>query len=70
MNKQFQELNTKPLEELRKIEVDFREKLWKLTEDLKRGKVKNILEVHELKKNVARVLTAINAKMKLDKTVK
>ncbi len=58
--KEFQEISNKPIEELRKMEADFRDKLWKLTEDLKRGKVKNIREVHELRKDVARVLTAIN----------
>ncbi len=66
--KEFQEILNKPIEELRKLEADFRDKLWKLHEDLKRGKVKNIREVHDFKKDVARVLTVINSK--LDKAAK
>lgn len=60
MNKKdFQELKNKSLKELWQMEADFRDKLWNLTEDLKRGKVKNIREVHEAKKDIARVLTAM-----------
>jgi ribosomal protein L29 len=68
INKNFQEMLNKPVEELRKMEADLRDKFWKLSEDLKRGKVKNIREIHGLKKDIARVLTAMNAK--LDKAVK
>lgn len=66
--KDFQNILNKPVEELRKMEAEFRDKLWKMQEDLKRGKVKNIGEVHDLKKDIARVLTAMSARV--DKSVK
>jgi ribosomal protein L29 len=58
--KEFQELKTRQPEELQKMLGDFRDKLWKLQEDLVRGKVKNIKEVKEIKRDIARVLTLLN----------
>ena len=58
--KDFQELKNRSHEELQKMLGDFRDKLWKLQEDLIRGKVKNIKEIKEIKRDIARVLTLLN----------
>ncbi|MFQ5753499.1 MAG: 50S ribosomal protein L29 [bacterium] len=60
--KDIQELKTKPLPELEKLLRENRERLRQLKVNLAAGKVKNIGELRELKKNVARILTFINAK--------
>ncbi len=61
-NKEFQELKTKSVAELQATLVELRDKLWDLKSDLKRGKVKNVRDVRNSKKNIARVLTLINKK--------
>lgn len=58
--KELEQVKTKPVEELTKMVVDYRERLWSLKSDLKSGKVKNVKEVHKIKKDIARVLTIIN----------
>ncbi|MEK7162831.1 MAG: 50S ribosomal protein L29 [Patescibacteria group bacterium] len=58
--KEIQQLKNKPLSELKKDLPDYREKLRKLKFDLAQGKVKNIKEIKETKKMIARIMTVIN----------
>lgn len=62
--KQLEELKNKPLVELEKDLAVYRERLNKLKFDLAAGKVKNIREIKNIKKMIARVLTLINNKHK------
>lgn len=63
MKKQeFKQFENKPLIELQKELLDYREKLRKLKFDLAQGKVKNIKEINGTKKIIARIMTIINAK--------
>jgi len=55
-----QQFKNKPLEELQKELLNYREKLRKLKFDLSQGKVKNISEIKETKKAIARILTTIS----------
>lgn len=48
------------LQELQKDLADYRSKLQKLKFDLVQGKVKNIKEIKNVKKMIARILTTIN----------
>jgi ribosomal protein L29 len=59
--KEIQQIKNKPLPELRKDLADYREKLRKLKFDLSQGKVKNIKEIKETKKVIARILTLMNS---------
>jgi ribosomal protein L29 len=59
-NKEIQQIKNKPLAELQKDLVSYREKLRKMKFDLSQGKVKNIKEIKGLKKMIARILTIIN----------
>lgn len=59
--KELEQVKTKPVEELAKMVLDCRERLWSLKSDLKSGKVKNVKEVKRVKKDIARVLTIINS---------
>lgn len=59
--KEIQQIKNKPLPELRKDLADYREKLRKLKFDLSQGKVKNIKEIKETKKVIARMLTLMNS---------
>ncbi len=52
----------KPLAELEKFVKDSREKLRTMKFDLAAGKVKNVKDLRELKKDIARALTFINGK--------
>lgn len=61
MNKDFQELKLKAPAELQKILKDDREKLKTLRFDLVAGKVKNVNELHRVRKNIAHVLTILNS---------
>ncbi len=54
------ELRQKSENEMRKILEDDREKLRQLRFDLTAGKVKNVKEVHSLKKEIARLLTLLH----------
>ncbi len=62
--KEIQQLKTKTPPELHKDLADYREKLRKLKFDLAQGKVKNIKEIQELRKAIARILTIINSRMR------
>jgi len=53
----FQDLKTKPKDEIEKLLKDLREKLRQLRFDLVSGKVKNVKEIREVKKDIARILT-------------
>lgn len=63
MKKQeLQQFRNKSLPELQKNLLDYREKLRKLKFDLAQGKVKNIKEINETKKTIARIMTLLNKK--------
>ena len=53
------ELKQKSKPELQKFLLDSRERLRSLKFDLASGKVKNVREIRELKKNIARILTLL-----------
>ena len=59
---EISELKQKPKEELLKILQDSREKLRQLKFDLSSGKVKNIREIRQTKKDIARMLTLFSQK--------
>ena len=56
----IRELRQKSEKELQETLVSLRDKLRELRFNLTGGKVKNIKEVHQTKKNIARVLTLLN----------
>lgn len=58
------QLRQKSKSELQRMLADFREKLREMRFNLVSGKVKNIREVRELKKDIARILTILNEKEK------
>jgi len=53
------ELRQKSKSELQKILQDSRERLGQLRFDLASGKVKNVREIREIKKDIARILTLL-----------
>lgn len=53
----IEELKRKPDAELQKRLIDAREKLRVLKFDLAAGKVKSVKDLHESKKEIARILT-------------
>lgn len=55
-----QELREKPKSELEKLLQEKRERLRSLRFDLAAGKVKNVREIREIKKDIARILTILN----------
>ena len=57
-----QELRQKSKKELQKLLSEKREKLRSLRFDLVSGKVKNVREIREVKKDIARVLTILKVK--------
>jgi ribosomal protein L29 len=57
--KEIQELKNKPLGELERIVLDSGEKLRALRFDLAAGKVKNVNELHQTRKKIARAKTFI-----------
>lgn len=57
------ELRQKPKEELEKLLRDWRERLRQLRFDLVSGKVKNVKEIREIKKDIAKVLTLLKKKI-------
>lgn len=59
---EIEELRKKSKEELKKLLNDYRERLRNLKFDLAAGKVKNVREIRELKKDIARVLTLSKSK--------
>ena len=54
------ELRQKSKSELQKLLQDLPEKLRQLRFDLVSGKVKNVREIREIKKDIAKILTIIN----------
>jgi large subunit ribosomal protein L29 len=56
------EIRQKQKTELQKIVKDHQEKLKNLRFDLASGKVKNVREVRNLKKDIARILTIVKEK--------
>jgi len=56
------ELREKKIEELEKILKEKREKLKNLKLDLIQGKLKNVREIRETKRDIARVLTILKEK--------
>ncbi len=59
-NKEIKQIKDKPVQELQKNLVEYRETLRKLKFDLSQGKVKNIKQIKETKKMIARILTILN----------
>jgi large subunit ribosomal protein L29 len=58
-----EQLKNKPKAELEKNLSEYRDKLWSLKTALVGGKVKNVSEIKEVKKNIARILTILNLKI-------
>jgi large subunit ribosomal protein L29 len=59
---QAKELKNKKEAELQKMLADLREKSRSLRFDLAAGKVKNVREVREIKKDIAKILTILRQK--------
>ncbi len=60
----MKDLLTKEVSELKKMIGEKKEELRKFRFGVVNGKTKNTKEAHTIKKDIARVLTAINSKMK------
>ena len=60
--KKLQEFRNKSGGELEKDLAENRERLNRLMFDLAQGKVKNIREIQDIKKTIARILTIMNQK--------
>ncbi|MFH1036879.1 MAG: 50S ribosomal protein L29 [Patescibacteria group bacterium] len=58
------ELRQKSKDELKKISDDSREKLRQLRFDLASGKVKNVREIRQIKKDIARIMTLFKQNLK------
>jgi large subunit ribosomal protein L29 len=58
------ELREMKIEELEKILKEKREKLKNLKLDLIQGKLKNVREIRETKRDIARILTILRSKFK------
>jgi len=56
------EIQRKSGEELKKSLSELKERLRQLRFDLSAGKVKNIREIRQTKKDIARILTILNSK--------
>ena len=56
----LQKMSNKNKEELRKDMMEWQDKLWQLKVDLEAGKVKNVVLIRELHKNIARAKTLLN----------
>jgi len=63
----IKELRQKSKKELNQTLISLRDKLRELRFNLTGGKVKNIKEIHQTKKHIARVLTLLNETRKQDK---
>lgn len=60
MKTQLNELKNKPKEELMKMLLETKAKLRELIFELESGKLKNVNEVKNAKKDIARILTFLN----------
>jgi|AntAceMinimDraft_9_1070365.scaffolds.fasta_scaffold37341_2 ribosomal protein L29 len=58
----LQELRKKPLTDLEKMLQEERRKLNQFRINVSKGKVKNINQIKEIKKNIAQILTVANKK--------
>jgi large subunit ribosomal protein L29 len=56
---EIKELIQLPKEELKKKVEDSREKLRQMRFDLSAGKVKNVREIRQIKKEIARIMTIL-----------
>ena len=56
----IKELRRKPNKELKQILVSLRDKLRELRFNLTGGKVKNIREIRQTKRDIAKILTLLN----------
>ena len=65
--KEIQELKNKSLGELTSLLQESREKLRVLKFDLAAGKVKDVAEIRELRKKIARIQTFLGIKKESDK---
>ena len=63
--KEFEVISQKSNIELEKLASEFKDKLWGLKKDLKAGKVKNIKEIKNIRKDIARILTILNSRKDL-----
>ena len=63
---EISEIKKKSQSELKKILAEKREKLRQLRFDLSSGKVKNVREIRMVKKDIARILTIMNLKLKAE----
>ena len=61
---EIKELRQKSKEELGKLVKDIRERQTSLRFDLVTGKVKNVREIRQIKKDIARALTVLKEKVK------
>jgi ribosomal protein L29 len=61
-NEAIKQFKSKSKEALTKELTEMQGKLWTLTSDLKTGKVKNVREIKDIKKNIARIHTVMNEK--------
>ena len=61
---EIKELRQKSKEELGKLLKDIRERQRSLRFDLVTGKVKNVREIRQIKKDIARALTILKEKVK------
>ena len=59
------ELRQKPKNELQSLLLEKRERLRVLRFDLAAGKVKNVREIRQIKKDIARILTILKLNSKL-----
>jgi len=57
------EIRQKSEKELQKLLQDSREKLRQLRFDLASGKVKNVREIRQIRKDIARILTILKTKI-------
>lgn len=64
---EIKELKDKAQESLEKLLQEKREKLRQLRFELSQDKLKNVSEIKNIKKDIARILTIINLKLKSQK---
>jgi len=63
--KKTSEFSTKTVDELRQAENDLRKELFNLRFQKVTGEIENPLRIRRVRKDIARVLTAINEKAKV-----
>ena len=68
--KEVQQLKIKPTEELKKMLVEYREKLWTLKDAILNGKVKNVKEMRTVRKDIARIMTFLGFNQKTNNGTK